>query len=270
MSLTIGSLFSGIGGLERGFEMAGLGPVVWQAEMDPYCRRVLARHWPDARRYEDVRDVTEAAERVDVICGGFPCQDVLGGLAESGYDAQWDCIPAAAVGAPHRRDRLFVVAWRVSDPIGHPLRFEPRWGRGQGGPGATGPGHVGEEVADADGEHDGSGGWPEPDAAQVARPTSCRQHVAHATGARREGPSGLGADRGEPSLLPGPLEHRWPPSPDDVHAWRALPDEASPAVCRVAHGVPRGVDRRRLRALGNAVVPQVAEVIGRAVMAVTA
>lgn len=74
--LAIGSLFSGIGGLELGLEACGLGPVLWQAEIDPFCRAVLAKHWPDARRYEDVRAIDETTERPDVICGGFPCQDL--------------------------------------------------------------------------------------------------------------------------------------------------------------------------------------------------
>jgi DNA (cytosine-5)-methyltransferase 1 len=157
--MTIGSLFSGIGGLELGLERAGLGPVLWQAECDPYCLKVLKKHWPNVKRYTDVKDINEGAERPDIICGGFPCQDisnagkregiegsrsglwsefarivrllrpqivvvenvtallsrgmsrVLGDLATIGYDAQWDCIPAAAIGATHRRDRVFIVAY---------------------------------------------------------------------------------------------------------------------------------------------------------------
>lgn len=75
--LTIGSLFSGIGGLELGLQWSGLGPVRWQVEIDPFARGILAMHWPHARRYRDVREVGAATlPWVDVVCGGFPCQDV--------------------------------------------------------------------------------------------------------------------------------------------------------------------------------------------------
>ena len=72
--LTIGSLFSGIGGLELGLEWAGLGPVKWQVEIDDYCLKVLEKHWPDVKRYKDVKEVGKHnLEPVDLICGGFPC-----------------------------------------------------------------------------------------------------------------------------------------------------------------------------------------------------
>ncbi len=157
--MTAGSLFAGIGGFDLGLERAGLD-VRWQVEIDPFCRAVLARHWPQVRRYEDVRTVDATnLERVDLICGGFPCQDisyagnrlgltgqrsglwfefariirdlapgfvvvenvsalldcgmgdVLGTLADIGYDAEWHCIPASAFGAPHARDRVWIIAY---------------------------------------------------------------------------------------------------------------------------------------------------------------
>ena len=255
--MKIGSLFAGIGGLELGLEWAGLGHTVWQAEQDEFCRAVLAKHWPEAKRFEDVREVSSAtAEPVDLICGGFPCQDislagknagldgarsglwwefhrivrdlrprlvvvenvsalrsrglgaVLGSLAEIGYDARWDCIPAQSIGAPHRRDRLFVVAWGVPDAFCDPVREQSE--RGQGAPqagnqGNEEPGHLGEAMANSDGEG-------------------------------------------------------WPPRPDDLHAWGRVQADSQPAICRVAYGIPHRT--HRLRSLGNAVVPQVAQVIG--------
>jgi DNA (cytosine-5)-methyltransferase 1 len=163
--MTIGSLFSGIGGLELGAEAAGLGPVVWQVERDPFCREVLARHWPRADR--SVCDVREANARnlapVTAIVGGFPCQDVsaagLGaglsgarsglwyefarivselrpgivivenvasgarrwvdpvreGLRTLGYSTRAVGISAFDVGAPHVRERVFIVAARYGE-----------------------------------------------------------------------------------------------------------------------------------------------------------
>jgi len=158
VNLTFGSLFAGIGGFDLGFERAGMA-CKWQVEIDDYANRVLKKHWPDVHRERDIRQCGKHnLEPVDVICGGFPCQDisyaglgagldgersglffeavrvvrelrpqivvlenvaalltrgldrVLGTLAEIGYDAEWHCIPAAYVGAPHIRDRAFVVA----------------------------------------------------------------------------------------------------------------------------------------------------------------
>lgn len=165
MTLTFGSLFAGIGGFDLGFERAGM-VCKWQVEIDDYANRVLAKHWPDVHRERDIRECgVHNLERVDVICGGFPCQDisyagrgaglegersglffeavrvvrelrprivvlenvaalltrgldrVLGTLAEIGYDAEWHCIPAAAVGAPHIRDRVFVLGFANCDGL---------------------------------------------------------------------------------------------------------------------------------------------------------
>lgn len=157
--MKVGSLFSGIGGLDLGLERAGM-TVIWQSEIDPYASRVLAKHWPHAPNLGDITTIDwSTVERPDVLAGGFPCQDVsdagraagidgfksglwahfatairhlrpryvlvenvtgllargfgrvVGDLAASGYDAEWDCIPAAALGAPHLRARVFVLAY---------------------------------------------------------------------------------------------------------------------------------------------------------------
>jgi DNA (cytosine-5)-methyltransferase 1 len=265
--MRIGSLFSGIGGLELGLERAGLGHTVWQVEINPYCRQVLAKHWPNVERHEDVR-AFRPGERVDLVCGGFPCQPwsvagkrrghdderhlwpefarvideaqptwvvgenvpglrarglrgVLADLAARGFDVEWTDIRASDVGAPHRRERIFIVA---SHPERLGVRLEPGW--------LSGALRTSAALAS---EH-GDGGGPLADAngkgLEVGQLESARAERAPAERGRLQGFS-------------------WPAEPD---------------VGRVAHGVSRRVDR--LAALGNAVVPQVAEVIGRAIQAV--
>jgi DNA (cytosine-5)-methyltransferase 1 len=156
-------LFSGIGGFSLGLERAGMTTVAF-CEVDKKCQKVLAKHWPEVPVFDDVRILNkglldEKGISVDVICGGFPCQDislagkgagiegersglwsefarligelrpkyvivenvtallsrgldrVLGDLASFGYDAEWHCIPASAVGLPHLRDRIWIIAY---------------------------------------------------------------------------------------------------------------------------------------------------------------
>lgn len=222
-----GSLFSGIGGFDLGFSRAGI-ETLWEVEIDPYCRKVLERHFPNAERFADIRECGKHNLRpVDVISGGFPCQDisqagkragidgdrsglwreyariigelrpryvcienvaallgrglvrVLCDLAALGYDAEWEVISAADVGAPHLRERVWIVAypnagrklqpegiefdqWRwVSDrseAMGYPAGSGfPDWAGGEMGQPSPltefeRPG--GEDVADS--EHDGS------------------------------------------------------------------------------------------------------------------
>ena len=93
MGLTIGSLFSGIGGLDLAVEAVTGGRVAWMCERDPYCRRVLARHWPDVPIFEDVEKLTDPP-RVDVLAGGFPCQDIskvgrLDGIENGSKSGLW-------------------------------------------------------------------------------------------------------------------------------------------------------------------------------------
>jgi DNA (cytosine-5)-methyltransferase 1 len=84
--VNVGSLFAGIGGFDLGFERCGMR-VLWQVEKEPYCRAVLARHFPEAVRFEDVREVgAHDLEKVDLICGGFPCQDLSSAGKGAGLD----------------------------------------------------------------------------------------------------------------------------------------------------------------------------------------
>ncbi len=184
--LRVLDLFSGIGGFSLGLERTGGFETVAFCEIDPFCQRVLAKHWPEVPCYDDVRTLGAETLRadgisVDVICGGFPCQDisiagrkagiengsrsglwsevarlagelrpaylivenvpnllsgpeeqpgawfgrVLGDVAEIGYDAEWECVPASALGAPHPRERVWVVAYpHGARPLKWPLSFD--------------------------------------------------------------------------------------------------------------------------------------------------
>lgn len=75
---SIGSLFAGIGGFELGLERAIPGAyTLWQVEQNNFCQKVLAKHWPQAKIYDDVRNITKNnVQQVDILCGGFPCQDI--------------------------------------------------------------------------------------------------------------------------------------------------------------------------------------------------
>jgi DNA (cytosine-5)-methyltransferase 1 len=304
-------LFSGIGGFSLGLERAGMRTVAF-AEIDPFCRRVLAKHWPGVPIYDDVRAVTADRLRADgiaadVVCGGFPCQDisvagkgaglagersglwvelariigevrprfaivenvsalttrglgtVLGDLAALGYDAEWHCIPASAVGAPHRRDRIWIIAYPDADSRRQSRERQPEHCVIKGASGHKPDGlcprgrRDGPDVAHSDGARCATG-W---------RPRIDREGSARAVAASSGAPV---ADTGRarlsaPELAPILGARRWNEGRAAAERgwWRA-----EPAVGRVADGVPNRV--HRLRSLGNAVVPQIPEIIGRAIM----
>jgi len=310
--VTIGSLFSGIGGLELGLEWAGVGHTVWQVEQSDFCRGVLGRHWPSAIRHEDVHDVGMELEHVEVICGGFPCQDistagkgagidgprsglwrefariigvvrpnyvvienvsalvvrgldrVLADLAAMGFDAEWHRLGASDVGAAHRRWRLFIIAWRrTPDAERVELRHEPgRFSRqdreGPAFPGNNGAAQPVADVSDADADGRKQDDVPERGAQKHPVPGVCSKGVADPDGARSD----------DGAQLPTAQRRGLRDSDDqafnaEVEGVRSRPGEwlLEPDVGRVADGVPARVDR--IRALGNAVVPQCAEVVGR-------
>ena len=277
MTLTVGSLFSGIGGLDLGLERAGM-EVIWQSEIDPYACKVLAKHWPKVPNHGNIKDINWGdIVRPDIICGGYPCQpfslagkragtddprhlwpwvrnaiselrpnyailenvwghlsmggtSVIADLATIGYDAEWHIVSAASVGAPHRRDRVVIIA-HTNDTRGgtstsgtdqdraqevERQNYEPQpWFSG-----------CSTDVADDDRQRDGL---------NRAQETVRQAHFFRADNTRREASN---------------VSRQW---------WATEPN-----VGRVANGVPNRVDR--LRGLGNAVVPQVAELVGRMVM----
>jgi len=294
MKLTVGSLFSGIGGLDLGLERAGM-EVIWQSEIDPYACKVLAKHWPEVVNHGNIKEINwQEVERPDVICGGYPCQpfstagkrrgeedprhlwpwvrtaiselrpryailenvrghlsmgglSVIGELASIGYDAEWRVVSAASVGANHRRDRIIIVAYPSGKRcLDNRLGIFSSEGRlnalGVFGQGST-------DLADADGRRCQQ---CEPETQSVqGLSSSSERNIPNTNCIRLEGQrpeqQTTGITRGNQE---GYAEWQW---------WQTEPD-----VGRVANGVPRRVDR--LRGLGNAVVPQVAEVIGRLVI----
>lgn len=332
--LTFGSLFSGIGGMDLGLERAGM-KCLWQVEIDDWCNRVLAKHWPEVRRYKDVKEVhgvlahangfgykenvgktlsgrREAQtsnsklsggsigrnpilrtgeeekyvlEPVDLICGGFPCQPhsvagkrkgadddrnlwpeylriitelqpryilgenvpgiittyldtVLSDLEGAGYITATFNIPACAFDAPHRRERIFIVAHSVN------IRQRNKgFGKPEEGAGQYGYCRNSQNVSNRGNR-----------ANQMER---CKD-VAYANA---NGNGKHSKEYQRRNQLEKATGKRTPGRNNEIHngQWTIEPD-----VGRVAHGIPNRVDR--LRGLGNAVVPQVAEWIGKRII----
>jgi site-specific DNA-cytosine methylase len=109
VTLTVGSLFSGIGGLDLGLERAGM-TVRWQSEIDPYCCRVLAKHWPDVPNLGDVTTVDwSTVEPVDLVCGGYPCQPFSLAGRRSGADDPRHLWPHFRDAIRHLRPRYALL-----------------------------------------------------------------------------------------------------------------------------------------------------------------
>lgn len=228
MKLTVGSLFSGIGGLDLGLERAGM-KVIWQSEINPFCSDVLAFNWPGTPNLGDITTIDwTRVERPDLICGGYPCPAFS--QAARGRNVAPNLWPFMREGVRHLRPR-FVLLENVAAHLGrgfdrvladlHVLGFDAVW-----------------SVVSA---------------CSVGAPHSRRRLyvVAYPHGDREPA---FPFD-GEVAWLPTPpadVRQRWFPSPDDVGA-----DD----------GLPHRLDR--LRALGNAVVPQIPEMIGRSILAVS-
>ena len=284
-------LFSGIGGFSLGLKRAGMETIGF-CEIDPFCRRVLAKHWPDVTVHTDIRglDGKDYKGRADVICGGFPCQpfsqagkrrgteddrhlwpemlrvisevrptwvigenvigivkmeldSILSDLEGEGYQTRAFIIPACSIDAPHKRDRVWIIAHANSEgksdgPINEgprprqlELMADPNSGFSTVTQQAVQAGRAtiissSKDVADSESE-------------RVQRLWSSGEQKPHTYGGQKL--SLCGSERPEPAY------------------W-----EAEPGMGRVVDGIPDRVDR--IKGLGNAVVPMVVEVIGNAIM----
>ena len=291
-------LISGIGGFSLGLERAGMTTVAF-CEFDPFCRSVLAKHWPLVPIHKDIRNLDGHTYRgsVELVAGGFPCQpfsvagkrrgasddralwpemrrvicevqpawvvgenvpgiiemeldSVLSDLAGEGYSCQTFVIPACAVDAPHRRDRVWVVAHTD--------------GKGESDVALDEREMAKELVADAYPRQ--RVGADEKVRAGGNATNACGENVADASGLRLQG----GEDKRSDGAFWAQPNDKQPAGFGGGTVWLCAPSRAAvwepePGVGRMAHGIPHRVDR--LRALGNAVVPQVVEEIGRLILA---
>lgn len=284
MTLKVLDLFSGIGGFSLGLERTGGFETAAFCEIEPFPRAVLKKHWPKVPCYEDVRTLTadqlvrDGIGPIDVITGGFPCQDislagkqrgmgagtrsglwseiarlvgelrpsyvvvenvsallrgpsgrpgawfgrVLGDLAERGYDAEWENIPAGSLGAPHRRERVWIVAYPAKErqPETRKLRCDERQERVPGYGEAPVFAHIGQVGAKRFIEEKVSG---------ISAFSWC-QNVRRA---------------------------------EDLRGRAGVPE---PLFRGSRDGIPDWVDR--IGSCGNAVIPQIPELIGHAILAV--
>ena len=319
-------LFAGIGGFTLGLERAGFETVAF-CEIEPYAQKVLSKNWPEVPIYDDVREITAErlisdGIRVDVITGGFPCQDlsisgnqagiegersglwtecarllrelqpryaifenvtnlligdggdwfkrVLWDISSVGYDAEWHCIPASAIGAHHHRDRVWIVAYpssagseaRSSNGLGDDdrSRRDARQLTGaseqesvlaypSGGERPAGTEEQGalRTVLEDGTVCDNASGRSASHASILA--DTCIQRLQ-----RGETPRDYGKDRPQSrdqliTRLSGVQGPNW---------------ETEPDMGRVADGIPSR--SHRLKCLGNAVVPPIPELIGKAIV----
>ena len=243
--LAFGSLFSGIGGFCLGLERAGM-VCKWQVEIDPFCQRVLAKHWPNVQRFSDVRKCGENnLESVDVVCGGFPCQPhSLAGQRKASRDER-DLWPeyARIICETH-------PVWVVAENVPGILSSEDGrfYGRILSDLAAFGYDAFWRVFRASD------FGAPHLRKRLFIVAHSCKErwnrlqfqdsfYAEISQAQSRKGWSGkvIVDNCGKPRLVP------------------------SGRLFRMADGFSRGMDANRVAALGNSIVPQVAEFVGRCI-----
>jgi DNA (cytosine-5)-methyltransferase 1 len=228
---TVGSLFSGIGGFDLGLERAGF-TVKWQVENNAFCQEVLKKHWPHVQRFSDVQTVDWGnVPQVDLLCGGFPCQPVsLAGKRQAQSDDRWlwpEFLRCIGVLRPG-----YVLIENVPGLL------------------TAGFGDILSGLASFgfDAEWDCI-----PASAVGAHHLRDRVWIiAHRPEKR--------TDEGMESVQAGELSRQF-----RGMAWRARTFRMDqPTVVGTTDGIPNYVDR--CEALGNAIVPQIAEALGRMIL----
>lgn len=235
MKLTFGSLFAGIGGFDLGFERAGL-ECKWQVEIDPFCQRVLAKHWPDVRRWDDVRTFPPEGDwGVDVICGGFPCIDISSSGNKKGINGEKSGLWFEFLRIVRKIRPRFVVVENVADIVHRGL------GTVLGGLAVIG--------FDAE--------WDCIPACAFGSPQR-RERIFIIAHDRRIGLQWLEKWDSEGTIGQRRIDD------DGLALAQCRARDAKSWVSRAVNGIPNRVDR--LKCCGNAVVPQVAEWIGRRII----
>jgi DNA (cytosine-5)-methyltransferase 1 len=234
VTLTFGSLFAGIGGFDLGFERVGM-TCKWQVEIDPFCQKVLAKHWPNVERYSDVRECGKHnLAPVDVICGGFPCQDISNAGLQAGIEGTRSGLWSEFYRIICELRPRYVVVENVSALLVRGMDVVL--------------GNLASCGYDAE--------WNVlPASAFGSRQLRQRVFIIGTTdNVANPNCIGAGCLVGQPPAVKWWRESRKPIGADGG-IWATEPE-----LARVAYGIPNRVDR--LRTLGNAVVPQVAEWIG--------
>jgi len=261
-ALTVGSLFSGIGGLDLGLERAGMR-VIWQSEIDPYASRVLKKHWPEVPNYGDIKKIDwGTVEPPDVICGGYPCQPFsMAGQRKGEEDPRhlWPWVRESIRILRPRYAILENVQGHLS--LGGPtvireiteLGYDCEWRVISAA--SVGAHHRRNRIVIV--------AYPNNQGLQGRSETSLPKWEV------TDGHAGEGCSDMADTSSRGRIRRRG--------AFEGLNEEISgyalrsaaywatePQLGRMANGIPSRVDR--LKGLGNAVVPQVAEIVGRLVI----
>jgi DNA (cytosine-5)-methyltransferase 1 len=249
--ITIGSLFSGIGGFELGLERAiPNSKTIWQCEQDKYCRSILQKHWPEAKMYTDIRDMnTDEIERPDIICGGFPCQDIS--------------VAGKGVGIHGKKSGLWWQMLRIISDL------RPRISVLENVPAITFRG--GREVLGSLASIGYDAEWTVISAKQFGAPHLRRRWFLVAYPNSISQPScAINAKALERNAAyPSRIQEKGANTNMSLHT-RTRPknywqkSKAQSPLCSLDDGIPRRL--ARLKALGNAIVPQCSEYIGQCIV----